>query len=91
MQDHEINIIVKNEFFEDNKDLIPLLFDEEPLIFVSPETDMFTILKDHVFFKSKSDARRNWKKTDQEIPLGFTDLTKIGKLNRRLTIWNPIE
>lgn len=81
----ELNFIVANGG-EDER-LQRLLFGDEPVEFIGPETTMPELLVRCEFFKSKSDARRNgWS---PELPQGFFDET-IGKLKRRLTIWNPI-
>jgi hypothetical protein len=86
----EFNIIIDNDALRYNRSLLPLLFDKEALVFVEPSWDMYDILVHCKLFKSKSDARKNWNKTTQVIPDGFTDIERIGKLRHRLTIFNPI-
>lgn len=97
LQQIEYNIVIANKYFKNNIDLLPLLFDNEQYALLDPfhlkdnrPIDMYDILVYCHFFQSKSDARKNWKKTEQKIPDGFTDIQKIGKAKRRLTIWNPI-
>lgn len=96
MMSQEINIVVKNEFYSEELDhnIINLLFgplkEDEGIIFVGPETTIPDLLVRFEFFKSKGDVKRNWNKTGATIPPGFSDFV-IGKLRRRLTIWNPIE
>ena len=85
----EYNIIIRNDNLEKNKDLIPLLFDNEDILYERNHLDMYDILVNCKLFTSKSNARKNWNRTGKEIPEGFTDLINIGKLNHRLTIWNP--
>lgn len=87
---NQFNIIINNEHLVPNKDLIKPLFGDEDTVII-PNVDMFDILTACEIFKSKGQARKNWKKTGQDVPPGFTDITGIGKLNKRLTIWNPIE
>lgn len=91
MENHEINIVVENEFLEQNRDLLKPLFGDEVIEFVTPEANMFDILVKHEFFKSKGDAKKNWGRTGRDIPEGFTDLEHIGKKHRRLTIYNPTD
>jgi hypothetical protein len=57
---------------------------------IDSKWDMFDILVCSGIFPSKGQARKNWKKTDGEIPAGFSDFAKLGKLNCRITILNPI-
>jgi hypothetical protein len=84
----DVNIAVRNEAFDDS--LAAILFSGEPFEIVDPETDMWSIVTEMGLFPSKGQARKNWNKTGQEIPTGFTELEKLGKLNHTLTIWNPI-
>jgi len=83
----EVNIVIRNENYKQEKDLIPLLFDDEPYV-VKDNVDMRDLLVEYDFFRSKSEAYKNgWK---DEIPKGFSLFT-IGKLRRVLTIFNPIK
>ena len=84
----EFNVVIKNENLEKNKDLIPLIFGDEDIILIEGK-DMFDILVMCNLFQSKGQARKNWTKTGKEIPQGFNDFEKLGKLNHRLTIFNP--
>ena len=84
------NIIVEASALEANEDLIPLLFGDEDVLYISPNTTMPDLLAQFGLFKSKSEARKNWKRTGIEIPGGWTALENIGKLNHCLWIWKPI-
>lgn len=64
---------------------------QEPINIITATTDMFDILVAMKVFSSKGEARRNWKLTGKDIPLGFTDFKGIGKMKHRLTIWVPVE
>lgn len=57
---------------------------------IKPGMDMFDILVQCAIFKSKGEARKNWKLTGKDIPLGFTDFKGIGKMKHRITIWIPV-
>jgi hypothetical protein len=90
----EFNFVIDNENFESNEGLVESLFDlnENERVQIVPSTfDMFDILVDTGLFRSKSEARKNWKRTGQDVPVGFTDLERIGKLKNRITIWNPVK
>ena len=90
----EFNFVMDNENFLDNEDLIESLFDldETETVQIVPSTfDVFDMLVDVGLFRSKSEARKNWKRTGKDVPEGFTDIKNIGKLHNRLTIWNPKE
>jgi hypothetical protein len=90
----EFNFVIDNENFLDNEDLIESLFDlnETETVQIVPSTfDVFDMLVDAGLFRSKSEARKNWKRTGKDVPEGFTDIKDIGKLHNRLTIWNPKE
>jgi len=90
----EFNFVMDNENFLDNEDLIESLFDldETETVQIVPSTfDVFDMLVDAGLFRSKSEARKNWKRTGKDVPEGFTDIKNIGKLHNRLTIWNPKE
>jgi len=85
----EHNFIVKNGFeLEGDKELF---FQGEPVEFIPNEWKMADLLVHVGVFKSKSQARQNWRKTGEAIPDGFTDLKKIGKLNNRITILKAIK
>ena len=86
----EFNFIIVNENFESNKDLVDLLFSDEDIQTLSTNADMFDILVLTGLFRSKSEARKNWNRTGKDIPDGFTDIERIGKLKHRLTIWKPM-
>ena len=86
----EFNFVIDNENFEKNEDLVELLFNDDLNVEILPnDWDMFDILVETGLFRSKSEARKNWKRTGKDIPEGFTDLENLGKLNHRITIFNP--
>lgn len=91
----EFNFLVKSKKWYSRKkskyypDLLSKLLDE-PIVYLSSRSDMYDVLVHAKCFSSKSQARKEWKRTGKEIPDGFTDLLKIGKLNTRITIWKPI-
>lgn len=88
MKNQEVNIIITTDHLEDGDQR--LFFGDEAVVFMDTSTTMFDILTQFGFFQSKSEARKNWKRTGQEIPDGFTDIENIGKMNRRLTILKPM-
>lgn len=64
------------------------------MIYAVPEilpqtTDMYDLLVKLQVFSSKSQARKNWKKTGPEIPWGWSAFEQIGKLNHALYILKP--
>lgn len=87
----EFNFVITNENLNENSDLIDALFGGEGFVPLSTGADMFDILVMTGMFRSKSDARKNWNRTGQSVPEGFTDLERIGKLKKRITIWNPVK
>lgn len=87
--EQEVNIVVRNENLRETD--VQLFFGDEDVLFVDTGLDMFDVLVMCGFFQSKSEARRNWKRTEQSIPDGFTDIEGIGKLKRRLTIFNAMK
>jgi hypothetical protein len=87
MSRNDLNFVVVNEHF--CPVLAEIIFDGEPFEEVGERTmwDLVTLLG---MFPSKSQARKNWNKTGQEIPQGFTHLENLGKLNHEIAIWNPV-
>lgn len=87
----DFNFAVRNEFW--NQPMEDAIFskDVDPSQFIQPlhTQDMFDILVGIGVFKSKSEARKNWRGTGQQIPEGFNSFT-VGKLKNRIFIWNPI-
>ena len=65
------------------------IFDGEDFVQLPVFTDMFSILVEAGIFPSRGQARKNWNKTGKDVPAGLTDIEKIGKMNTRITIWNP--
>jgi hypothetical protein len=90
MLPNEFNFIVKNDNFENEKDLIPLLFGNEYYTILYKDADIFDILVSLNIFNSKSQARKNWNRADKMIPDGYSELLKIGKKNLSIFIFNPI-
>jgi len=84
---NEWNFIVVNGHNEMGDAI--LFFDGEDINFITPKTSMLDILVALGIFKSKGQARKNWKRTGVTVPDGFTDLKKVGKLNKRITLFNP--
>lgn len=88
----EFNLVVNNQSLKKHNDLLPRLFGKEDELELIPDDwSMLDLLVHLGMFRSKSDARRTWKRTGFDVPAGFTDLTGVGKLNHRLTIWNPVD
>lgn len=84
---HEVNIIVWNDHVQPGDKAS--LFLDEPVIHIEPgEMDVIDLLVAMGVFPSRGQARKNWR-GPQEIPSGFSDFEGIGKMRRRLTIWNP--
>lgn len=83
------NYIVKNDKYRDGDDI--LFFDGEEVCFIDDNKDMYDILVMAGLFKSKNQAKNNWTRTGKEIPKGFNDYMNIGKLNKRLTVFNPCQ
>ena len=86
----EYNFVIKNEFYEENKDLIEPLFGNDEIIYLE-NVDIYDLLVLSKLFKSRSEAKNNWKKTGKDIHLGFSDFENLGKRKDiRITIFNPI-
>lgn len=62
---------------------------EEDVLWVDTSVTIFDLLIRLGAFKSKSQARKNWKHGNN-IPPGWSEF-KIGKIRRHLCIWNPTE
>lgn len=84
--DYNFIVINGNNEERDKK----LFFDDEDIIFISNEADMFDVLVIAKLFKSKSEARKNWKRTGKDIPKGFTCLERLGMLKHNIYILNPL-
>ena len=84
-----LNIIIrtKNVRLEDRTDLFP--DDEIVWVFDPQEKDMFDFLLMLGLFKSRGQARKNWKNTGAEIPRGWTEFNGLGKFRKSLCIWHP--
>lgn len=66
-------------------DLTGEIFAGEPFL-VKEHADMFDLLVEIGAFKSKSDARKNWKKSDQNIEDGLSTFL-VGSKKIPLFIW----
>ena len=86
---NEMNIIIDNGLIVGDE--AALFFSGEPIDIRPLGTDMFDLLVELGIFSSKSQALKNWKRSGRDIPLGFSDFERIGKLNNRLTILNPMK
>lgn len=83
----EIKFIVDNEWLDLKeaesyfKDWCVLDFHwkHSPLILISPNVDMYDVLVACGLFKSKGEAKKNWKKSGKEIPNGITEFSNLGK------------
>ena len=88
----EFNFIDFNDFWDAGTETA--LFQTTPddrCLPIGQNEDMFDLLVRTGIFKSKGDARRNWKLTGKDIPPGFSDFQGIGKHRHRITIWVPVE
>jgi len=87
-----LNIIVCNGNIKDT-DRTNLFPDNEIVHILWPghKKTMLDLLVILGVFKSKSDARKNWRSSSIEIPPGFTHLIGLGKKRKSLHIWNPTE
>jgi len=88
----DFNFIIINEHFRSGDDIL-FFENDEKIIFIEQDDqliDMFDLLVFAEIFRSKGDAKRNWKKSSRDIPKGFSEFKNIGKLNRKITIFNPI-
>jgi len=78
------NVIVRNVY------LLPtdakLFFGDEPVEYIEDGLDMYDVLVLAGIFSSKGQARKNWTRTDANIPKGFSDFRNIGKLHKRLCL-----
>ena len=89
----DANFVIKNEHWDQRME--DLLFQaaegpKDPITYIQDDTDMFNLLVTMGVFTSRGECRRNWKKTAQRIPDGFTFLQKLGKKNVQFAVWRPI-
>ena len=75
----------------DNGRLLPgdsaLLFGDEEVVIVR-DADMYDLLVMLGSFKSRSEARKNWRGV-RDIPSGWSEY-RVGRLKKELCIWNPV-
>lgn len=88
----EFNFAVRNEFWSQGMEDFLFSRDVDPNQHIQPlfTQDMFDILVGIGVFKSKSEARKNWRGSEQAIPPGFNSFV-VGKLKHKLFIWNPVK
>ena len=81
------NFAVRNRSLYANTDLFKHLFAEAiEIVYLTTKQDMFDILVAAKVFRSRSDAKKNWK--TKEIPKGYIQLF-IGKQKTEILIFNP--
>jgi hypothetical protein len=83
------NIVILDDFFFWDQDFISEVFGREEFTLLPRNSDIFDVLVFCGCFKSKSDARKNWTKTDKEIEDGIS-FFNVGKKNLALSIFKPI-
>lgn len=66
-----------------------VVFEEDEIVILNEDSNMWDILVQIGVFKSKGQARKNWKK-GTSIPFGFTELL-LGKKKNKACIWKPIK
>lgn len=88
----DFNIVIKNEFWDES--IETALFstkDGVKAVITRIEPCSFDkILVMCGVFPSRNAAKSNWKK-GLEVPPGYNDFTHLGKLQRRITVWNPVK
>ena len=90
----DINIVIVNPHHDKKMEEALFRKTDDDLFYYfveEPGFDMFDILVRIGMFPSKNQARKNWKRTDKEIPAGWSEFKNCGKLNHTIYIWNPIE
>ena len=86
----DANIIIKNEFYKkEDFDFYSKLFGNNRWTELPANKDMYDILVMLKLFKSKSQAKKNWKRSGKDIPKGFSHFRGIGKFNSEFCILNP--
>ena|ERR1700756_5418733 len=86
----QLCVIVKTPHLDIN-DRNELFGVEDDVIFINPnEEDMYDLIVQLGVFPSKGQARKNWKKTNQIIPNGWSEFVVAKHPPRFLYIWNPI-
>jgi hypothetical protein len=75
------------------QDILPYIFGDGENIDrqgfkIRHNLDMFDLLVEMKAFKSRSDARKNWTKSDQFIEDGISSFL-VGKNKKPLYIWKP--
>lgn len=93
------NFIVRTPDYVEDEGLERDLFGDwgfRERCYLAPTADMFDLLVAGFVFTSKSQARKNWRQTGQEIPPGFSQYEigqnrwpHYGKL--LFQVWNPVD
>ena len=87
MTDREYNYVINSQYSDeiDKRLLRTYLFNETEVIKeLEGNVTIYDVLVDCGIFKSKNDAKRNWK--CGPLRDGFNDFKDIGKLHKRLTV-----
>ena len=63
-----------------------LFFPGEEVAVISEEVDMWDILVFAGIFRSRTQARKNWKRTERQVPNGFWIFDRIGKARHCISI-----
>lgn len=85
-----IDVLIENEFTEDQKDLAHMFLDNKNPVMLSADAMMVdVVMLVPNMFKSRTDARKNgWE--GKEIPNGLTELV-VGKKKIRIWIFKPLK
>ena len=76
------------ELFFHGFDDIPAYPDDD-VTYIAGEATMWDILFHAGLFPSKGQARKNWKRTGEAIPEGFSHFIHLGKAHSEIAILNP--
>jgi hypothetical protein len=90
MKNFEIDVLIENEFTEDQKELAHMFLDNtSPNMLGADATMVDVVMLVPNMFKSRTDARKNgWE--GKEIPNGLSDLV-VGKKKFRIWIFKPLK
>lgn len=89
---HEYNFVIRNEYYEQEKDLIYGMFRRgiDEITYIDYPRDMYDLLVNAGIFTSRSKARSQWD-GDKDIPKGYSEFKKLGKYKKGIFIFNPID
>mgnify|MGYP003345196064 CR=1 FL=1 len=85
-KDNFVNFIVGGF----DPEIASMVFQGEAFTTLASESDMFDILILSGVFKSKSQAKQNWTKTDKEIEHGLCSFV-VGKKKMSISVFKPCE